>query len=334
MSTARKIILGIAVALVAAAAYFNLKPNVSSSVKKNPSSLYIESLRNRQYPGSEIKIEETLAPEKTYNRHIVSYYSDGLKLNALLLIPNTSRPKEGFPVIILNHGYVIPGKYTPEGNYIPYLDSFARAGYIVFKPNYRGHGESEGRATSAYFSSDYVVDVLNGISSIKKYPGVNPEKIGVWGHSMGGNISLKVAEISGDVKALDIWSGVVAPIDDIIYNWQGRVSYIPDPLDLELRNKGLNFLIQKYGSPSKNPKFWDKIDPNTYLSSINIPVQISVGLSDNQVPTDFSKGLYERLRNLNKEVFYYEYPGANHDINQSFTGAMERTIKFFDMYLR
>ena len=303
-------------------------------VKDNPDILTIQNLKNEKYSGSQIKIEETLPPEETYNRYIASYYSDNLKIYSLLLIPKTPKPPKGFPVIILNHGYIIPEKYTPEGNYIAYADAFAKAGYIVFKPNYRGHGLSEGLPTSTYFAPDYVIDVLNAVSSIKKFKDVDPQKIGVWGHSMGGNITLKTAIISKDVKAVSIWAGVVAPIEDIIYNWQGRVTYKPDTEDLRLRKENLNFLLEKKGTPSENPDFWNSIDPNSHLSEINIPVQIQVGLSDNQVPPDFSKGLYERLKNLNKNAEYFEYRGANHDINQSFEKAMEKTIEFFDKYLK
>lgn len=334
MSAAQKIIYAISFILVALAAYFLLKPNVSVSVKNNVDSLTIGSLRSRPYKGSDIIIEETLTSENSYNRYIASYYSDNLKIYTLLLVPNAEKPKNGFPVIILNHGYIIPEKYTPDGNYIPYADAFARAGYIVFKPNYRGHGESEGEPTSTYFSSAYIIDDLNAIASIKKYKDADPEKIAVWGHSMGGNITLKVAEISKDVKAVSIWAGVVAPIGDIIYNWKDRVSYKPDAEDLRLRNKNLDYLLAKYGSPSANSLFWNSIDPNYYLSDIEVPVQIQVGLSDNQVPPDFSLGLYQRLKSLGKNVDYFKYSGANHDINQSFEPAMRETIKFFDRYLK
>jgi len=337
MNTAQKIIVGIAALLVIGA--FFIKPNVSPSlrdaIKTETNPLSITYLRQGVYPGSEITIEERLPAEDTYNRYISSYYSQGLKIYALLLVPATDTPKNGFPVIILNHGYIIPDKYTPEGNYIPYADAFARAGYIVFKPSYRGHGKSEGSPTSAYFSPDYLIDDLNAISAIKNYESANPEKIGIWGHSMGGNITLKDVVV-GDkaIKAVSIWSGVVAPINDIIYNWQDRVSYKPDPLDLRLRNQNRDWLIKTYGTPDENPDFWNSIDPNYYLEDIKIPVQIEVGLSDTQVPPDFSRELYERLKKLGKNVEYHEYPGANHDINQSFSEAMKKTIDFFDRYLK
>ncbi len=334
MKPALKVVVFFSAILVCIASYIILKPNFYNSSNINSSTLSIDSLRSGKYLGSKIKIEETLPSEKQYDRFITSYYSGELKIYALLLVPRVKVPDGGFPVIILNHGYIIPDRYTPDGNYIAYADAFAKAGYVVFKPNYRGNGKSQGKPTSAYFSQDYVIDDLNAISSIKTYPNVNVNKVGVWGHSMGGNITLKDAVISKDIQAVSIWSGVVAPISDIIYNWQNKVTYKPDVLDLKLRNQNRDILLQKYGTPSENPKFWNSIDPNYYLKDINIPVQIEVGLADNQVPPDFSKELYERLKSLNKNVEYYEYDGANHDINQSFVVAMDRTIKFFDKYLK
>lgn len=299
-----------------------------------PNPLSIEHLREKDYSGSDIKIEETLAPGSNYNRYIASYLSDGLKIYALLTVPKGAKPQGGYPAIVFNHGYIIPAKYTPDGNYIAYVDALAKAGYVVFKPDYRGHGKSQGIAGSEYFSQDYVIDNLNAIAAIGKFKDVNPERIGVWGHSLGGNITLKDAVISNDIKAAVIWGGVVGSINDIIYNWQNRVVYKPNAEDLYLRNKGLQSLLGVYGTPTQNPEFWNSIDPTNYLSDIKTPIQIHVGGADPQVPPDFSKNLYEKLKSLGKNVEFYEYPGANHDINQGFSPAMQRTIDFFNKYLK
>lgn len=313
----------------------NTSISVQTAVKNLSNPLSIESMRQREYPGSDIVIEETLSPEKSYSRYIVSYISDGLKVYALLLVPNGSAPVDGWPTIILNHGYIIPERYTPDGNYVPYADAFARNGYIVFKPNYRGHGKSEGEPTSAYFAPDYIVDDLNGLSSIKKYPFVDPGKIGVWGHSMGGFITLKDLVIEReDIKAASIWAGVVGSYNDILFNWQRVVTYKPDAEDLRLRHQNRDLLIKTYKTPSENPAFWNLIDPTYYLSDITAPVQIEVGLADTQVPPEFSKSLYDKLKSAGKTVEYHEYPGSNHNINQDFTQAMKRTIDFFDRYLK
>lgn len=41
--------------------------------------LSIESMRNREYPGSEIVVEQTLSPGSNYKRYIASYISGGVK---------------------------------------------------------------------------------------------------------------------------------------------------------------------------------------------------------------------------------------------------------------
>lgn len=309
---------------------------IAPSLESNPlNSLSIQSMRNRTYTGGDIAIEETLSPAPTYSRYIASYESGGLKIYALLYVPKGNKPAGGWPAIIFNHGYIIPEKYTPDGNYIAYTDALAKAGYIVFKPDYRGHGKSEGAPTSAYFSPDYTIDNLNAIESLKRYKDINPDKIGVWGHSMGGNITLRNLVINrADIKAAVIWGGVVGSYNDILFNWQNRVSYKPNAEDLLLRNKNREMLIGIYGTPSDNPDFWNSIDPTFYLSDITTPLQINVGLADNQVPPDFSSMLYNKMKALGKVVDYNAYPGANHDINQSFTNAMNATINFYDSYLK
>lgn len=170
-------------------------------------------------PGSDPVIEQELADGNDYKRYIASYKSEGLKIFGLLAVPSGKIPGNGWPAIIFNHGYIPPEQYVTTQRYEDYVDSFAKEDYIVFKPDYRAHGNSQGNADGNYYSPGYVVHVLNAVSSVKKLPEVNPEKIGMWGHSMGGNITLKNLVISDDIKAAAIWAGVVGFYDDILNNW-------------------------------------------------------------------------------------------------------------------
>lgn len=158
--------------------------------------LTIEALKNGSYPGSEITIEEKLSPGSNYQRYLTSYRSEGLKIYALLTIPNGETPENGWPAIVFNHGYIPPQQYRTTERYIAYTDAFSRNGYILFRPDYRGHGNSEGQASGGYGSTGYTVDVLNAFASLKKLPDptangtsdtiVDISKMGMWGHSMGG----------------------------------------------------------------------------------------------------------------------------------------------------
>ena len=132
-------------------------------------------MRKRDYPGSDIVIEQTLAPGANYYQYVVSYKSDGLKIYALMTVPMGQKPATGWPVVIFNHGYIPPAQYRTTERYVAYVAAFARSGYIVFKSDYRGHGDSEGRASGGYGSPDYTIDVLNAVGVHEALQGRRPE---------------------------------------------------------------------------------------------------------------------------------------------------------------
>lgn len=298
----------------------------------SPYPLSIEYMRTQEYPGSEIVIEENLSQGSNYNKYIISYKSEGNKIYALLTVPLGEKPKAGWPVIIFNHGYIPPLQYRTTEKYIAYADAFSRNGYIVLKSDYRGHGNSEGNATGGYGSPAYTIDILNAISSIKKFANADPNNIGMWGHSMGGHILLRSMVISKEIKAGVIWAGVVASYPDLIYNWR-RSTFTPPPLPSGTR-RWREVLVQQFGTPAENPAFWNSISANAFLKDISGPVQLHHGTADASVPLEFSEKLEKELKAAGKTVEFYSYPGDNHNIDNNFNIAIERSVDFFDKYLK
>ncbi len=300
--------------------------------------LAIETLRTGEYPGSEIVIEQTLEPGSNYQRYIASYKSEGLKIYALLTVPNGEKPASGWPVVVFNHGYIPPAEYRTTERYIAYTDAFSRNGYIVFRSDYRGHGNSEGTARGGYGSNDYTIDILNAVSSIKQYPDADPERIGMWGHSMGGHITLRHMVVNQDVKAGVIWAGVVASYPDLLYNWRRRGDVLsPAVSPPGLSNRGGSWrqqLIDEYGTPEENPEFWASISSDAFLADISGPLQIHHGTADSSVPVAFSENLQKKMEAAGKESELYIYEGDDHDITANFGIAMERSVAFFDQHLK
>jgi dipeptidyl aminopeptidase/acylaminoacyl peptidase len=310
-------------------------PTATPTSTPTPHPLTIVSMRQREYPGSEITLEETLQPGSNYSRYIASYQSEGLKNYALLTVPNGERPATGWPVIVFNHGSIPPDVYRPTERYVAYVDWLARSGYIVFRPDYRGHGNSEGEARGAYSSPDYVVDVLNAVASMKRYADADPNRIGMWGHSMGGYITLRSMVIDGDVKAGVIWAGVVASYPDLVNRW--RATPTPGPTTTATptgRRRWRTELVATYGSPEENPEFWSSISANSYLGDLSGPIQLHHGTADRSVPLAFSETLYQQVVAAGKTVEIYTYEGDDHNIANSFGLAMQRTIEFFDKYVK
>ena len=309
---------------------------------EEPNPLAIEYMRAQEYPGSDIIIEQTLPDGSNYSRFIASYKSDGLKIYALLTVPKgdpstSSGSTSGWPVIIFNHGYIPPEQYRTTEKYIAYTDAFSRNGYIVLRPDYRGHGNSEGNPTGAYYSPAYTIDVLNALASIQKYPEADPSRIGVWGHSMGGSITLRSMVVSKQIKAGVIWAGVVASYQDMATNWHRSRPWMPSQKEQDVptyHRPGRQSLIDKYGDYSANPQFWNSIAPISYVADISGPVQIHHGTADEEVPLLFSQRLDEALQKANKFVEFYTYESDNHNLSNNLSVALQRSIEFFDKYLK
>ncbi len=294
-----------------------------------PFPMAIEVLRQGDYPGSEITVVEELAAGANYWRYYVYYLSEELKIYALLTVPQGEMPEGGWPGIVFNHGYIPPDEYRTTERYIDYVDRLARSGYVIFRIDYRGHDASEGDPQGAYGDPGYLVDVLNAVASLKRFPQVNPEKIGMWGHSMGGYLTLRAMVISPDIKAGVIWAGVVAPYPDILYNWHTG-PLIPPANSRKWRDDW----VQQFGTPEQNPAFWASVSANSYLADLSGPLQLHYGTRDLDVPPEFSEILAAQVRAVGGEVKLYDYPDDNHNISNYFNLAMDRSIEFFDRYLK
>ena len=301
--------------------------------------LTIEYLKKGDYPGSDIVIEQTLTPGSNYQRYIVSYKSEGLKIYALLTAPNGDKPETGWPVIIFNHGYIQPSVYKTTERYVAYTDAFSRNGYIVFRSDYRGHGNSEGNAEGGYGSNAYTIDVLNGLASIKIYEDADPERIGMWGHSMGGSITLKSMVVRDDIKAGVIWAGVVGSYEDMLNNWRKRRNNEQNPPSTFLtttptRRRWRDLLLEEYGEPADNQVFWNSISANSYLSDISGPLQLHHGTADSSVPFEYSEKLQSQMTDAQKVSEIFLYSGDDHNIAANLSIALKRSVDFFDKYLK
>ncbi|HSF81321.1 MAG TPA: alpha/beta fold hydrolase [Anaerolineales bacterium] len=295
--------------------------------------MHILALRQTPYPGSEIILESELERGANYSRYYASYLSEELKIYALLTIPDGEQPPGGWPAIVFNHGYIPPTQYRTTERYIAYVDWLARSGYIVFRIDYRGHDRSEGEARGAYGDTGYTQDVLNAVASLQRFPQADPSRIGMWGHSMGGYLTLRAMVISPDIRAGVIWAGVVASYPDLLTRWRRGSGPTSTPPASSSRRWRLDW-ASLYGSPEENPDFWNGISSNFYLADLSGPLQLHHGTADESVPLEFSEILYLQLQQAGKLAEFYAYPDDNHNLSNFFSQAMTRTIGFFDQYLK
>jgi len=321
-----------------------IESNASLATKTNPntakyvSPISIEYLRSLKIEGSDLKIEQTLSDGYNYKKYIASYLSEGFKIYGLLTVPKADMPQGGFSAIILNHGYIPPTQYVTTEKYVAYVDYLARNEFVVFKIDMRGHGKSEGLATGSYFSNGYTIDVISALKSLQKDTRINPQKIGLWGHSMSGNLILRSMLVNEDIKAGVIWAGAVYSYEDfakygISDNSYMRRSQMTQQVE-ESPNRERSAEVQNLRERSQEidftTEFWKSISLTQNLKYLNAPIQLHHPINDDVVNIGYSRDLKTSIENAGKQVELFEYKGGGHNIDSPyFEQAMQRTVEFF-----
>lgn len=289
--------------------------------------LTIPYLAKRSYD-SDLGEKKLYQTSPAYNTYLTSYISDGLKINGLLTIPKGEAPIDGWPAVVFVHGYIPPDTYKTTEKYIDYVNSLAKSGLVVFKIDLRGHGESEGEAGGAYYSSDYVVDTLNAYRAIQKIPEVNKNKVYLWGHSMAGNVLFRSVVVEKKIPKVVIWAGAVYSYSDFVKYGLSDNSYRPVGISTA-RQSGRQKIFDTYGQFSESIDFWKKVSGVNYLDGVNTIFQIHHAVDDNVVNVGYSRDLKSILDDKKIPVLYYEYKSGGHNINgSSFSEAMRRTVEF------
>lgn len=321
------------------------QPLIESPAKKLESSLPIPSstpfpfeeltvpyLRNKEYKSS-LATMQRVSDNGSYSSYLTSYTSEGLKINGLLTKPSGEMPHGGWPAIVFMHGYIPPNQYRTLERYIDHVATLARNGFVVFKIDLRGHGDSEGEAGGGYFSSDYVTDVLNARAALQNSDFVNPNRIGLWGHSMAGNVILRAMAARPEIPAIVIWAGAVFTYSDMSEYGISDASYQPQPTDSERQRKRQR-LRELYGEAKDGNPFWKLVAPTNYLADLKGVIQLNHAVNDDVVSVEYSRNLNKILDGTKVPHELHEYPDGGHNITGgSFVSAMQNTVEFFKKYL-
>lgn len=288
----------------------------------------IPYLRERDYVsnlGERQKYSET----GTYTSYLTSYDSDGYKVNGLLTIPKGEEPEGGWPAVVFVHGYIPPTLYKTTEKYESYVDYLARNGLVVFKIDLRGHDDSEGEAEGGYYSSSYVIDVLNARAALQSADFVDPNGVGLWGHSMAGNVTMRAFAARPEIPALVIWAGAVYSYEDQQKYGIDDNSYRP-PTNNTQRQQRRQELRNEHGDFTPDSEFWKEVAPTNYLNDLKGAINIHHAVDDTVVNVGYSRDLMSLLDKTNVEHQLYEYQSGGHNISGgSFGTAMRRTTDFY-----
>lgn len=321
----------------------SLQTGTSPKEVKYVSPISIEYLRTLKITSDKLKIERLVSENSLYQSYLTSYLSEGEKVYAQLTIPKTPMPEGGFSAIIFNHGYIPPKSYNTFANYSAYVDFLARNGFVVLKIDMRGHGNSEGQASGTYFSSTYLKDVISAKESLSQIREVNKNKIGLWGHSMSGNLVLRTLLVDNSFKAGVIWAGAVYSYEDFYKYRISDSSFVgamqTQPSTQINLNRESSPEITKFRNREEaldfNNEFWKSISLTQNIKYLSSPLQLHHSINDNVVNVAYSRDLVKILEENGKSYEYYEYPGGGHNITGAyFNEAMIKTVEFFKNNLK
>ena len=189
-----------------------------------------------------------------------------------------------------------------------------------------------------------MINLMNAIPSI---PQADPNRIGMWGHSMGGGVTLKVLTIDSRVKAAVLYSSVSADFRDIIERWgpgclgdvyEGELAFgcnSSDILPLDLPAD----LTASYIDSTTDPEILKTVSPLYYLDDITVPVQINYGTKDGLTfagtPPEWSRKMYEGFIDAGKDAQIFSQEDEGHSfIGEPWFVFMIRSLKFFDKYVK
>ena len=281
---------------------------------------YIDYLRTLHYGAGEVKNKGIFGSNDFFTRYSIQYPSETLQIAGFMNVPNGPGP---YPVIIVLHGYSNPDEYNTLDYTTDTADDLATKGYIVVKPNLRNFIPSD--KGDAMFRAGYAIDVLNLIALIRENAGkpglfqkANPDRIGLWAHSMGGEIALKVAVISRDIKAIVLY----APMS-------GNEKTDSTFFNLTLGGKDLQTEM------TASDADFQALSPETYYKDITAAIQIHHGTGDTVIPVTSSEHTCQKLKDAGVNTTCYYYDGAQHTFKGSYMPEYSSHVDaFFTLYLK
>ena len=279
----------------------------------------IDYLRRRPYGGGRIELLEKLLETELFTSYSMRYPSDGLMIYGFVNIPKGPGP---FPVIIPIHGYAPAGSQTDFDPAADFSDIFAQNQYIVFHPGMRNQVPSD--SGDNLLRVGMSVDVMNLIALIKdkgnlpaELAGVNPDRMGLWGNSLGGEIALRVLTLSPDIKAAILYSSMSGNIE---HNSRQLYEIIRD---------------DQFRQDSQVPvELMSQISPMYYYHYIKAAVQLHHGLNDTTAPISWAVETCSFLESAGILVQCIYYPDADHIFRRhDFENVVANGLDFYRLHL-
>jgi dipeptidyl aminopeptidase/acylaminoacyl peptidase len=264
--------------------------------------------------------EET--PGAGFRTVLATYQSEGLTIAGVVYLPDGPGP---FPGVVVVHGGVDPTVFTTGNDLVREQENLALTGHVVFSPDLRGLGGSDpdpSDDTDANVGA--TLDVVNAGRALAAsgIPSLDPERIGLFGHSLGGGESFGAMVVAPDVF------DVVAAMSPA----SSRPWWILDhfyPRDSPYFQQ----IEELHGTYETNPEYWDDVAASTFADRSAVPLLVVVGTADDPVFTTWAEHTVADWEAVGADVTLVTVDGADHRMDPHWDDAFGQIRGFLDAVL-
>jgi len=262
--------------------------------------------------------ENRVAELATYNLQPVEFFTlraaDGTELYAFMIKPPGFDPRRKHPVLVHTyggpHGQIVRNAWG--GANLLWHQMMAQKGYIIFGLDNRGM-TARGHAFETHIHRRMgeveLADQLTGVNYLRSLPYVDGSRIGIWGWSYGGYMTLYAMFNASEVFKAG-FAG--APVTD----WHQYDT----------------IYTERYmGRPQDNPDGYKRSSPVNQAGQLKGKLLIAHGSSDDNVHFANSVQLAEELIRAGRHVELQIYPGRGHGISdpRARVHLFRRVTQFF-----
>ncbi|HAT31169.1 MAG TPA: S9 family peptidase [Janthinobacterium sp.] len=221
--------------------------------------------------------------------------ADGQTLHYSLLKPANFNRFKRYPVFLSTYGG--PHAQHVARRWGNLFDQYmAQQGYLVFRLDNRGSSRRERAFTDAIYhqlGAVEVADQLVGIDWLRQQGYVDAKRIGVFGWSYGGFMTLRLLAAASDKIAMGV---AVAPVTDwTLYD--------------------THYTEQFMGTPKENPDGYKDSGVFAHLDGLRSPLLLVHGMADDNVLFTNTTRMIDALVNRGVHFDLMTYPGAKHGIS-------------------
>lgn len=263
---------------------------------------------------------------KFEERDWIVFENDGQKIFGVTHRPLTSNPH---PLVVMCHGFggSKSGRYR---HYVKLAESLSKEGIASLRFDFRGCGDSEGHMKDATIEGK-ILDALQAIEIASKLKGIDKERIGLLGRSMGGAIAVKAAARYQAIKSLALWAPLFST-----EKWAAIWKQVKDHPKKFSQLGELKF----FGGIAPNPNFLEQffsIDLEEDLDLLSaVPLLHIQGENDQVIESDQVKKYQSARQGTAATTEMLSLEHTDHDFSniQEQEVAISKTVEWFKKTLR